>query len=212
MPVEAYARGVFISRGGMQIVLAASHRSLGPRDRAWPRGSGSRVSSLLSEEAEASVSPRPSPETPRERWRDAPVPVERRAVPVQEVILLHITQASTERGSLAVAAAADNHRSGGRAGASHPGGLRREPVERQCSLRLMCESQYPSRGVKAHAEGAGIPGEDAGSAAWQECAAKSAGSKVAQPGDMLKFLGAYAISKLLGFGLLGAIVIYLLIR
>jgi hypothetical protein len=29
---------------------------------------------------------------------------------------------------------------------------------------------------------------------------------------MLKFLGAYAISKLLGFGLLGAIVIYLLIR
>ena len=29
---------------------------------------------------------------------------------------------------------------------------------------------------------------------------------------MLKFLGAYAISKLLGFGLLGALVIYLLIR
>jgi hypothetical protein len=29
---------------------------------------------------------------------------------------------------------------------------------------------------------------------------------------MLKFLGAYALAKLLGFGLLGAIVIYLLIR
>jgi hypothetical protein len=29
---------------------------------------------------------------------------------------------------------------------------------------------------------------------------------------MLKFLGAYAVAKLLGFGLLGAIVIYMLIR
>ena len=30
--------------------------------------------------------------------------------------------------------------------------------------------------------------------------------------SMLKFLGAYALAKVLGFGLLGAIVIYLLIR
>lgn len=29
---------------------------------------------------------------------------------------------------------------------------------------------------------------------------------------MVKFLGAYAVAKLLGFGLLGAIVIYMLIR
>jgi hypothetical protein len=29
---------------------------------------------------------------------------------------------------------------------------------------------------------------------------------------MLKFLGAYAVAKLLGFGFLGAILIYMLIR
>jgi hypothetical protein len=38
------------------------------------------------------------------------------------------------------------------------------------------------------------------------------GSRFAQLKGMLKFLGAYALAKLLGFGLLGAIVIYLLIR
>ena len=38
------------------------------------------------------------------------------------------------------------------------------------------------------------------------------GSRLAARDNMLKFLGAYALAKLLGFGLLGAIVIYLLIR
>ena len=40
----------------------------------------------------------------------------------------------------------------------------------------------------------------------------AAGSRLALAKGMLKLLGAYALAKLLGFGLLTAIVIYMLIR
>lgn len=38
------------------------------------------------------------------------------------------------------------------------------------------------------------------------------GAIIALATRMLKFLGAYALAKLLGFGLFGAIIIYMLIR
>jgi hypothetical protein len=39
-----------------------------------------------------------------------------------------------------------------------------------------------------------------------------AGSRLAPGRVMLKFLGAYALAKLLGFGLITALLIYMLIR
>ena len=41
--------------------------------------------------------------------------------------------------------------------------------------------------------------------------AQERGNQVAATRDMLKLIGSYVIAKMLGFGLLGALVIYLLL-